>query len=79
MEEHTLKTMFWESPKGCSGGIGRAGGVALCAREKLDFTALTLRDDAVESLMVSSWGMENKANVLVGVSYQSLLSRGSWV
>ena len=72
----------------CSGGPNRlfrrdrqsrrGGGVALCAREKLDFTALTLRDDAVESLMVRSWGMENKENVLVGVSYQSLLSRVSW-
>lgn len=64
----------------CSGGAsklfrrdrqGRRGeGVALRAMEKLDFTALTLRDDSLESLMVRSWGMQNK-DVLVDVYYQS--------
>ena len=45
----------------------QGGGVALYVRERFDCTALTVRDDMVESLWVRIRGMENKADVVVGV------------
>ena len=49
----------------------RGGGVALCVRERFDFTALAVRDDVVESLWVRIRGMENKEDVSVGAYYPS--------
>ena len=49
---------------------GRQGrGVVLYVRERFDCTALTVRDDVVESLWVRIRGMENKGDVVVGVYY----------
>lgn len=47
----------------------QGGGVLLYIRERFDCTALTVRDDVVETLWVR---MENKADVVVGVYYCSL-------
>ena len=65
----------------CSGGLNRlfrrarqgrrGGGVALYAWERFDFTALTVRDDVVESLWVRIRGMENKEDVIAGVYHRS--------
>ncbi|KAK4810895.1 hypothetical protein QYF61_013303 [Mycteria americana] len=49
----------------------RGGGVAPYVRERCDCTALTVRDDVVESLWVRIKGMENKGDVTVGVYYRS--------
>ena len=49
----------------------RGGGVALYVRERFACTALTVSDDAVESLWVRIRGMENKGDVIVGVYYPS--------
>ena len=43
----------------------------LYVKEKFDFTALTVRDDVVESLWVRIRGMENNEEVVVVVCYQS--------
>ena len=51
---------------------GRGGGVALYVRERFDCTALTVSSDVVESLCVRIRGMENKADVIVGVYCRSL-------
>ena len=65
----------------CSGGLNRlfrrarqgrrGGGVALYAWERFDLTALTVRDDVVESLWVKIRRMENKEDVIAGVYHQS--------
>ncbi|KAK4810955.1 hypothetical protein QYF61_013363 [Mycteria americana] len=49
----------------------RGGGVAPYVRDRCDCTALTVRDDVVESLWVRIKGMENKGDVTVGVYYRS--------
>lgn len=45
------------------------GGVVQCVRERLDCTALVIRDVAVEGLWVSIKGTDSKANVVMGVYY----------
>lgn len=51
--------------------------VALYIRERFDCTALTVRDDVVESLWVRIRGMENKGDITVGVYYRSPSQDGS--
>jgi len=54
------------------GSQGRRGrGAALYVTERFDCTAFTVEDDMVESLWVRIRGMENKADVVAGVYYQS--------
>lgn len=50
----------------------RGGGVTLYIRERFDCTALTVRDDVIESLWGRIRGMGNKGDVVVSVYYLSL-------
>lgn len=53
---------------GCSGGIGRTGGIGelYCVREKFGCIALTVRNGMVESQSVRIREMEDKADILMG-------------
>ena len=54
------------------GQAGQAGGgVALCIQERFDCTALTVRDDVVDSLWVRISRMKNKGDATAGIYHQS--------